>query len=350
MSQSVPITSSALHAHAGLFRSFERLVELELSGLAVDERYELAFSRLLTPDPFRIFDVDRGSAKPFVLGTDQRDHLVPELAKRLIDLPSGALILDVGAGSGQTMAFALEGRPSPLSIIPVDPARGALELYRDLLADELPHVSVPRMITAGIDDMVSADADSPFAVAERLDMVVVIHALYFTADVARFLRFAHDRLAPGGKVVIVVAEAGGRYSGRLTHDYWASHPESKPSGDHAPADAFDRTFGLSVHADGREACDAALERVLDGRLFRSVEVLRQPTRLYGNDLGDLIASGFITGLGSDDPQQLREQIRYVSERLRSEPDLFDLRLELNGPRARMLSVAQPQVFIELDKI
>ena len=54
--------------------------------------------------------------------------------------------------------------------------------------------------------------DSPFAVAERLDMVVVIHALYFTADVARFLRFAHDRLAPGGKVVIVVAEAGGRYS------------------------------------------------------------------------------------------------------------------------------------------
>jgi SAM-dependent methyltransferase len=349
MSQSVSLTKEALKAQAHHFRSFERLLELELSGLTNDSRYELNFSRLVKPDPFRLFDVKANTDLPFMLGTDQRDHLVPLVAERLAPLRSGGLVLDIGAGDGQSTAATLQNRNEPLSLLPLDPAAGALQRYQDLFASQLPHIVVPRTLAIGIDDWVSAEPDSEIFSEDHFDTIVAIHSLYFTADLSGFLHRAYDRLLPGGKMLIVFAECDGRFSGRLAKDYREHNPVPSNSDHPLGGDGLDRLFGVLDPSADRSDCEAALRDHLDGDLFRVVEIVRQPTRLFGHDLGDIIACGFLTSLSPSDDEELGRQIRYISSRLQDEPETFDLRLSLAGPRARMLSVAQPQIFIELEK-
>ncbi len=353
MSQSVPITKAALKAQASILRNHEHLLALELAGKEPEARYQLVFSRLLRPDPFRLFGMGMGPDTPFTLGTDQRDQIVPRLAERLMPLRPGAVVLDVGAGDGQTTAYALEGRLQPLTFLPVDIAEGALARYRDLFASRFPQLKVGRSLAAGIDEMVTATPGSPAFLEERVDMVMVIHAIYFTADVARFLRFAHDRLLPGGKLVIAFGVDNGRYSGGLAQAYRKLHPAAGEEPPHATGDELDRFFGLETgelpEGESRRACEERLGARLGGRLFRVAEVIRQPTRLYAHDFGDLLAMGFITGLVPQDDEELLHQIAFVSERLQQEPERFDLRLTLTGPRARMLSVAQPQIVLGLEK-
>ena len=67
-----------------------------------------------------------------MLGTDQRDMLVPKLAETLLVLPPGGYVLDIGSGDGQTTSYALEGRSEPLCLVPQDPVEDSLQAYRDL--------------------------------------------------------------------------------------------------------------------------------------------------------------------------------------------------------------------------
>ncbi len=354
MTQSVPITKSALQAQASTLRSYERLLALELGGLEQDQLYELVFSRLIKPDPFRLFQIGLEPHAPFMLGTDQRDHIVPRLAERLMPLRPGAVVLDVGSGDGQTTAYSLEGRLQPITFLPLDTAEGALQRYRDLFASRFPQVTVPRGIQAGIDKVVTAAPASAAAMEERLDMIIVIHAIYFTTDIARFLRFAHDRLLPGGKMVIAFGEKSGVYSGRMTEEYLAIHSRPEGGRNYLLGDVLERFFGIetaAANAEGdRRTCEEKLAERLGSDLFRVTEVIHQPTRLFAHDFGDLIAAALISGLVPTDDDELRRQIAFVSERLQEDPEGYDLRLTLTGSRARMLSVAQPQIVIGLEKL
>ncbi len=354
MAQSVPISRADLAQQASILGNYERLLTLELGGRSTDEIYELVFSRLSKPDPFRLFGLGLGAEVPFMLGTDQRDHIVPRLAECLMPLRPGGIVLDVGSGDGQTTAYALEGRLQPLAFLPLDPAGGAIQRYRELFASRYPQMTVARALEAGIDEVVSAQPGSEAYLGERIDMAIVIHALYFTADVAAFLHFLHARLLPGGKLAIAFGEGGGRFSGALAEDYWAHHPHPGGIPAHAMGDALDRFFGLETPAkepeDERLACEAALAQRLGRPLFRAAQVIRQPTRVFAHDFGDLLAMAFLTGLTPTSEAEMLQQVAFVSQRLLESPESFDLRLTLNGPRARMLSVAQPQVFLLLEKI
>jgi len=349
MTESIPLTREALQPQAHLFRSFERLMELELGGLTVDSLYEAIFSRLVKPDPFRVFGIGSEPDLPYMLGTDQRDYFVRLMAERLATLRPDAVLLDIGSGDGQTTAAALENISQPLTFIPLDPAEGALRRYQDLFASHFPHLSVPRMVIAGIDDMLAAEPGSADAVDEELDMILAIHALYFCTDLVRFFQFAHDLLQPGGRVLVLFAECEGRFSGRMNQEFRSRYPASAYLGHHTGDNYVDRFFGVLDPKAGREVCEAVLRDRLGGDLFRVADVIRQPTRLFGNDLGDIIACAFLTGLTPSDDDELRQQIKFVSNRLQEAPEVFDLRLTMTGPRARMLSVSQPQIFIELEK-
>jgi hypothetical protein len=107
-------------------------------------------------------------------------------------------------------------------------------------------------------------------------------------------------------------------------------------------------FRRGVGTPSPSDCQASLQKALVRNDLRVTEVLRQPTRIYGHDLGDMIAFAFINKLPMID-QNLTRQIAYVSERLQENPDAFDLRVHVNGPRARMFSVAQPQLFLAVEK-
>lgn len=74
---------------------------------------------------------------------------------------------------------------------------------------------------------------------------------------------------------------------------------------------------------------------------------KQPSRLYGHSLADVIALSAIATLATvDGMEKLAVARRLVEER----PELVDLRIEDAGPRAGMLSVAQPQLVVRVERL
>ena len=70
-----------------------------------------------------------------------------------------------------------------------------------------------------------------------------------------------------------------------------------------------------------------------------VNVRRQPSRLYGHNLADLIALSSIALLASVEGL---EKFEAAAALLRHNPEAVDLRIEDDGPRKGMWSVTQPQ--------
>jgi len=70
-----------------------------------------------------------------------------------------------------------------------------------------------------------------------------------------------------------------------------------------------------------------------------IEVRRQPSRLYGHNLADLIALSSIAVLGGVEGLSKFEAAAAL---LRHMPEAVDLRIEDDGPRLGMWSVTQPQ--------
>jgi SAM-dependent methyltransferase len=349
MTDSFPLTAAALRKHASDFRVYEQHLALELGGLSGLQINELTFARLTKPDPLRLFGLDCGGEEVLMLGTDQRDMVVPKLSETLLVLPAGGYVLDIGSGDGQTTSYALEGRSEPLSLVPVDPMEDSLQRYQDLFQTCHSKISVPRVIASGIDKLIETHIADPGILPEYFHAVVSVHSIYFSSNAPGFLSFALDRLHPGGKLLLVFAEGLGRFTGAMTLGYldkYGLDPEGK---ERRSQSALDQMIGLANGTVSRSDCQASLQKALARNDLRVAEVLRQPTRIYGHDLGDMIAFAFINKLPMID-QNLTRQIAYVSERLQESPDVFDLRIHVSGPRARMFSLAQPQLFLAVEKL
>jgi len=349
MMHSFPLTAAALRKHASDFHVYEQQLALELAGLSGLQINDLTFARLTKPDPLRLFGSDCAGEGVLMLGTDQRDMLVPKLAETLLVLPSGGYVLDIGSGDGQTTSCALEGRSELLCLVPVDPMEDSLQRYQDVFRTGHPKISVPRVIASGIDELIEAQSVDPGTLPESFDAVICVHSIYFSSNAPGFLSFALDRLRPGGKVLLVFAEGLGRFTGAMTLGYldkYGLDPEGK---ERKTRTALDQMIGLANGPLSRSDCQASLQKALERNDFRVAEVLTQPTRIYGHDLGDMIAFAFINKLPMID-QNLTRQIAYVSERLQESPDVFDLRVHVTGPRARMFSLSQPQLFLAVEKL
>ena len=349
MTVSFPLTAAALREHASDFRVYEQQLALELGGLSGLQINELTFARLTKPDPLRLFGLDGDGEGVLMLGTDQRDMLVPKLSETLLVLPPEGYVLDIGSGDGQTTSYALEGRSEPLSIIPLDPMEDSLRQYQDLFRTRHPEISVPRVITSGIDELIEAQIAGSDTLPEYFHAVISAHSIYFSSNAPGFLSFALDRLHPGGKLLLVFAEGLGRFTGGMTLGYLEKYGLDPEGKERSSQTALDQMIGLANGTTSRSDCHASLQKALARNDFRVAEVVTQPTRIYGHDLGDMIAFAFINKLPIID-QNLTRQIAYVSQRLQESPDTFDLRVHVSGPRARMFSLAQPQLFLAVEKL
>ena len=317
----IQIDRQAANAMVPRFDEALELVRNEFDSLDEPRQYRNAFARLLKPDPLQ---------RVRMLGTDQRDLFVPVLRTAIPGIVApGGHILDLGAGDGQTFAFLADCVPEGTTVSIEEPNAGYVADYSAYLAMQ-PHLKSGMALVAGFEELDAVEAEMP--PDGSVDLVLALHVIYFFADLsAGFVRMTRF-LKPGGALCVVVADEIEGYTGQVLQ-------------------AFIAAGGDTGDNDGHRAAIAERQRLLDGALLDvfgealpeesfELDTRRQPSRLYGHALSDLIALASIAALS-----QVTGHAKFEAayELLRNDPEAVDLRIEDDGPRKGMWSVKQPQL-------
>ena len=296
------------------------LVRNEFGGLDGDSQYRNAFARVLKQDPL---------GRVPMLGTDQRDLFVPVLRELVREVvPAGGHVLDVGGGDGQTFALLADRLPARVAVSLIEPNGGYADDYR-LWLESQAHLGVGEVVVAGFDEV----EGSKDAVPEdgSVHLVLALHMLYFVSDPGAGLVRMGRFLAPGGALGVVFADEVRGYTGQVLRRFVEAGGETGNSAaDLAGVEIRDRLMD-----EGRLAGLLSAE----GAGSFEVETQLQPSRLYGHTLGDLIALSAIAELAAAEGAW---KFEVAADLLRSSPEAVDLRIEDDGPRKGMWSVAQPQ--------
>jgi SAM-dependent methyltransferase len=309
---------------------FDEAIELvrnEFEGLDPHRQYRNAFARLLKPDPL---------GRVLMIGTDQRDMFVPELRRTIeASVPRDGHIFDFGAGDGQTFALVADSVPQGTRVSIEDPNPEYLADYSALLKTKA-HLRPGVALAVGFDEIDAAAERS----GEKLppdgsvDLSLALHMIYFVNDlsvsVTRMVRF----LKPGGVLFVVVTDETVGYTGLALKSFIEGG-----------GDTGDNLRHLSVIAERRrilelpEGGGAIIEMLGAAGTPVELKIQRQPSRLYGHNLADLIALSSIALLASVEGLAKFEAAAAL---LRHNPEAVDLRIEEHGPRKGMWSVTQPQ--------
>lgn len=324
----IPIDGRRAEDLAPQFEEELELVRNEFGSLDPHRQYRNAFARLLKPDPL---------GRVLMMGTDQRDMFTPEL-RRVIEksVPSDGHIFDFGAGDGQTFALVADSVPHGTRVSIEEPNPKYLENYRAFLRTKT-HLRSGISLAAEFDEIDAAAARSGDELPPdgSIDLGLALHMIYFVNDLStsiiRMVRF----LKPGGVLFVVVADETVGYTGLALKNFIERG-----------GDTGDNARQLLVIAERRRLVELAAEGggaiagvLRDADTPVEINVRRQSSRLYGHNLADLIALSSIAFLASVEGL---EKFEAAAALLRHNPEAVDLRIEDDGPRKGMWSVAQPQ--------
>lgn len=324
----IAIDRTAARDLAPRFDEALELVRNEFEGLDAHRQYRNAFSRLLRPDP-----LERVS----MIGTDQRDLFVPELRQAIRTcVDARGHIFDLGAGDGKTFALVADSVPDGTRVSLEEPNPGYLADYIAFLGTQK-HLQLDTAIEAGFDEMDASAARSGQRLPRdgSIDLCLALHMIYFVADLAagfvRMMRF----LKPGGILFVVATDESDNYTGRALKEFIESGGDTGDNARRLSAIAERRRL-IGTSKEGGGAILSVLEAAGIGA---KLESQRQPSRLYGHSLADLIALSSIAALA--DVEGL-DKFDAAARVLRDKPESVDLRIEDDGPRKGMWSVTQPQ--------
>jgi SAM-dependent methyltransferase len=304
------------------------LVRNEFAGLDLHRQYRNAFARLLKPDPL---------GRVLMMGTDQRDMFVPEL-RRVIKayVPRDGHLFDFGAGDGQTFALVAAAVPKGTRVSIEEPNTGYLADYRAFLRTQA-HLRPGVALAAAFDEIDAAAVRTGERLPQdgSIDLGLALHMLYFVDDLSSSLTRMVRFLKPGGALFVVVTDETVGYTGLVLNRFIDGGGDT---GDNARLLSViaerSRLLGLPAEGGG-----AVIERLRAAGVPAELEVQRQPSRLYGHTLADLIALSTISVLAGIEGLGKFEAAAAL---LRHKPEAVDLRIETDGPRKGMWSVTQPQ--------
>lgn len=310
---------------------FDEALEIvgnEFEGLEPHRQYRNAFARVLKPDPL---------GRVLMMGTDQRDMFVPELRRAIEDcVPCDGHIFDFGAGDGQTFALVAAAVPKGTRVSIEDPNPEYLADYVAFLKTQA-HLQSGVVLAAGFDEIDTAATRSGETLPQdgSIDLALALHMLYFVHDlsssVTRMVRF----LKPGGVLFVVVADETVGYTGLVLNRFIEEGGDTDDNARHLSVIAErQRLLGLPTEGGG-----AIGEMLRAAGAPVKIDVQRQPSRLYGHSLTDLIALSIIGVLAGVEGLSKFEAAAAL---LRHNPEAVDLRIEDDGPRKGMWSVTQPQ--------
>lgn len=301
----------------------------EFRGLEVHQRYRNVFSRLLKPDPL---------GRVAMMGTDQRDLFCPVLrnliASHVPEDGSGA-IFDFGAGDGQTFGLVADAVPDGTTISLEEPSASYLKDYVSFLERDA-RLRVGAVLEAGIDeiDAVAVRDGGTLPVDGSIDLALAMHSLYFATSLDAALLRLTRFVRPGGALFCVVADEASAYGGRTLRAYLAGGGHLEDAETHRAAVERRREL-LAPSEEGGGGLITVLGRA---GIEVAVEAVRQPTRLYGHSLVDMVAFSSISIMADEVEPFFQHAARVLLE----EPERIDLRIEVDGVRKGMWSVKQPQ--------
>ncbi len=334
----MPITidrTSARELSAQLNDALE-IVCNEFEGLDPHRQYHNAFARVLKPDPL---------GRVLMMGTDQRDLFVPLLRRAVAKYvhPDGQ-IFDLGAGDGQTFAHVAAVVPAGTTVSIEEPNPAYLAAYQELL-ERHPHLRRGVAVAASIDDLVAAAnrRDDGLPRPASIDLALALHMIYFSSDVAETLRTVLEFVKPGGALFSVVTDEPAAYCGSVLRTFLDSGGELGDADRYLAAVDERRRLLAPAGEGGGELARAVVARGIDVEV-RSV---RQPSRMYGHSLADLLAISNISVLVNVPGTQKFDS---AAKTLRDRPEEIELRIETDGPRAGMWSVVQPQWVTEVRRL
>lgn len=341
------LSNEDLAKQAFLFSEYESLLKLELTDRSPDDVYALAFSRLLKRDLYREFKLapDGDTQWPVMIGTDERDLFIPPARALIEDLPEADRILDLGCGDGQTTAHIATSFSPGAELFYLDPNRKYLEAYREMMVGRLGFRDGGEIAT-GIDTFVE---DRQLGPQRAVNAVLAIHMIYFASDLTAFLNRILDLLAPGGAATLVFADEMEGYTGSMVESAFARYLPDQHAAFKARIAARHRLFGLMGEKTSAAHSQACLRNGLGREDFDVVVADYQASRLYGHDIGDMLAFGLITDLAFASEISIEDRIAHISDQLQSRPETYDLALETAGARARAISGSEPQVVVCLRK-
>lgn len=301
----------------------------EFRSLEVHERYRNAFSRLLKADPL---------GRVAMMGTDQRDMFCPvlrDMIASVVPADGSGAIFDFGAGDGQTFGLVADAVPAGTTVSLEEPSASYLADYVSFL-ERGGRLRVGTVLESGLDeiDEVAARDGVSLPADGSIDLALAMHIIYFATSLddslARLLRFVR----PGGAFFCVVADEEPAFGGQVLRAYLGSGGKFGDADTHHAAVERRREL-LAPEEEG----GGGLVRVLDGfGIGVEVEALRQPTRLYGHSLVDMLAFASISIMADEVEPYFEIAARVLLE----QSEQIDLRIETEGVRKGMWSVTQPQ--------
>src|SRR5262245_10139003 len=304
------------------------LVRNEFEGLDLHRQYRNAFARLLKSDPL---------GRVMMMGTDQRDLFVPELRQTIeTSVRTDGHIFDFGAGDGQTFALVADSVPQNTRVALEEPNPEYLADYRAFLKTKR-HLRPGMALLAGFEEIDAAAQSSGEKLPSdgSVDLALAMHMIYFLDDVPASLTRMVRFLKPGGVLFVVVTDETVGYTGHALKSFIKCGGDTGDNARHLSVIAERRRLlGLPVEGGGSiaEVLAAAGTPV-------EINVRRQPSRLYGHNLADMIALSSIAILANVEGL---EKFEAAAALLRQNPEAVDLRIEDDGPRQGMWSVTQPQ--------
>ena len=308
----------------------------EFEGLDAHRGYHNAFARVLKPDPL---------GRVLMLGTDQRDLFVPLLRRTMAThVPADGRIFDIGAGDGQTFAYSADAVPAGTTVSIAEPNPAYLAAYQGFL-ERQPHLRRGTAALTGLDalDEEATGSVGDFPEPGSIDVALGLHMIYFATDVAGSLRAILRFLKPGGVYFNVVTDEKTAYHGAVLRSFVESGGDTG-NNDRYFAAMEERRQLLAPESEG----GGGLERIARAAGIEvEVDAVRQSSRMYGNSLVDLLALANISVL-TGHPGTLK--FESAAKTLHDRPAEVDLRIETEGPRTGMWSVAQPQWVTQVRRV
>ncbi len=307
----------------------------EFESLDPHRQYHNAFSRVVKSDPL---------GRVLMMGTDQRDLFVP-LLRRAVEtfVPRDGQIFDFGAGDGQTFSCVAAAVPAGSTISIEEPNPAYVAAYQAVLQRQ-PHLRPGIVLDADIDELVAKAARGAIELPApgTIDLALGLHMMYFAADVPNTLRTVLRLVKPGGAFFGVATDEATAYGGAVLRTFMESGGDIGDGGRYLAA-VEERRHVFAPEIEGGRLDEFVHEPGLEIH----VESVRQPSRMYGHTLADLLAVSNISVLVNVPGTQKFES---AAKTLRDRPEEVDLRIETDGPRAGMWSVVQPQWVTEVRRL